>query len=63
MFTTNHGRYGHRRIHSKLTRQGWAVAKKTVLQLMRGLGLACKVRRRKRYSSYQGQQGAIARTF
>ncbi|MBT2275337.1 IS3 family transposase [Rhodococcus qingshengii] len=24
-----HGRYGHRRIHCALTRQGWQVAKKT----------------------------------
>ena len=60
IFTTNHGRYGHRRIHSELTRQGWAVAKKTVLKLMRSLQLFCKVRRRKRYNSYQGEQGAIA---
>ena len=60
IFTTNHGRYGHRRIHSELTKQGWAVAKKTVLKLMRSLQLLCKVRRRKRYNSYQGEQGAIA---
>ncbi|WP_205754770.1 IS3 family transposase [Pseudarthrobacter sp. NamE5] len=60
IFTTNHGRYGHRRIHSELIRQGWAVAKKTVLKLMRSLQLFCKVRRRKRYNSYQGGQGVIA---
>lgn len=60
IFTTNHGRYGHRRIHSELTRQGWAVAKKTVLKLMRSLQLICKVRRKKRYNSYQGEQGTIA---
>ena len=33
---------------------------KTVLKLMRALGLVCKVRRRKRYNSYQGDQGGIA---
>jgi putative transposase len=33
---------------------------KTVLKLMRALGLVCKVRRRKRYNSYQGDQGRIA---
>ena len=27
---------------------------------MQALGLACKVRRRKRYNSYQGEQGAVA---
>jgi len=60
IFTKNHGRYGHRRIHAELRRQGWKVAKKTVLELMRSLRLVCKVRRRKRYSSYQGEQGTVA---
>lgn len=60
IFTKNHSRYGHRRIHTELLRQGWTVAKKTVLKLMRSLRLVCKVRRRKRYNSYQGGQGGIA---
>lgn len=60
IFTTNHGRYGHRRIHTELLKHGWRVAKKTVLKLMRSLGLVCKVRRRKRYNSYQGEQGTAA---
>ena len=60
IFETNHGRYGHRRIHTELAKQGWTVAKKTVLKLMRALLLVCRVRRRKRYNSYQGQQGAVA---
>jgi len=60
IFETNHGRYGHRRIHTELLKQGWTVAKKTVLKLMRSLQLVCKVRRRKRYNSYQGEQGRIA---
>ncbi|MFF2029703.1 IS3 family transposase [Arthrobacter sp. NPDC058192] len=60
IFTTNQGRYGHRRIHTELLKQGWMLAKKTVLKLMRTLGLACKVRRRVRYNSYQGEQGAVA---
>lgn len=59
-FTDAHGRYGHRRIHTELTRQGWQVAKKTVLTLMRALGLTCRVRRRRRYSAFQGEVGAIA---
>jgi putative transposase len=60
IFETNHGRYGHRRVHTELLKHGWTVAKKTVLKLMQALGLACKVRRRKRYNSYQGEQGAVA---
>jgi putative transposase len=53
-------RYGHRRIHAVLVAQGWQVAKKTVLKLMRQLGLECLVRRKKRYNSYQGQAGTTA---
>jgi putative transposase len=60
IFGTNHGRYGHRRVHTELVKQGWTVAKKTVLKLMRSLQLFCKVRRRKRYNSYPGAQGRIA---
>lgn len=33
------------------------LAKKTGLKLMRTLGPACRVRRRKRYHSYRGEQG------
>jgi putative transposase len=51
IFAKNHGRYGHRRIHTELVEQGWTIAKKTVLKLMRALRLVCKVRRRKRYNS------------
>lgn len=41
----------------KLVRHGWTVAKKTVLKLMRSLQLVCRVRRKKRYNSCQGEQG------
>lgn len=60
VFEKNYGRYGHRRIHTILTRHGWTVAKKTVLKLMRSLRLVCLVRRRKRYTSYRGEQGRTA---
>ncbi|WP_228529133.1 MULTISPECIES: IS3 family transposase [Arthrobacter] len=60
IFEKNHARYGHRRIHTVLVKQGWTVAKKTVLKLMRSLRLVCKVRRRKRYASYRGEQGVVA---
>ncbi|MHA7274895.1 IS3 family transposase [Arthrobacter sp. TMT4-20] len=60
IFKKNYGRYGHRRIHSELLKQGWTVAKKTVLKVMRVLGLVCKVRRKKRYNSYRGEQGTVA---
>lgn len=59
-FEAAHGRYGHRRVHAVLATQGWHVAKKTVLTLMRMLGLQCKVRRRRRYNSFNGEVGTIA---
>jgi putative transposase len=60
VFKESHARYGHRRIRAELAKQGWTIAKKTVLKLMRVLGLVCKVRRKKRYNSYQGEQGVVA---
>ncbi|MBA4101516.1 MAG: hypothetical protein C0488_04690 [Arthrobacter sp.] len=60
IFEKSHARYGHRRVHIELVKQGWTVAKKTVLKLMGVLGLVCKVRRKKYYNSYQGEQGVVA---
>jgi len=53
-------RRGHRVVHRALRKAGWRVAKKTVLKLMRELGLVCLIRRRRRYNSYQGEVGKIA---
>jgi putative transposase len=60
IFEKSRGRYGHRRVHCELVKQGWTIAKKTVLKLMQLLRLVCKVRRKKRYNSYQGEQGVVA---
>lgn len=60
IFTCSKSRYGHRRIHFELRKQGWQVAKKTVLKLMQVLRLKCKTRSRKRFSSYQGDVGKVA---
>jgi putative transposase len=54
------GAYGHRRILAILLRKGWTVSKKTVLKLMRALGLQCPVRRRRRYNSFRGEVGEAA---
>ena len=59
-FTAARGRYGHRRIHTVLTRQGWRVAEKTVRKLMNALGLVCTVRRARRYRSWMGETGTVA---
>ena len=60
VFREHHGRYGHRQIQNKLASQGHRVAKKTVLQLMRRDGLYCPVRRKRRYSSFDGAVGQAA---
>jgi putative transposase len=59
-FEAANSAYGHRRILSVLLRQGWTVSQKTVLKLMRELGLQCPVRRRKRYNSFRGEVGEAA---
>src|SRR5690606_26199852 len=59
-YTDASGAYGHRRVLAILLRQGWRVSKKTVLKLMRALGLQCPVRRRKRYNSFRGELGEAA---
>jgi putative transposase len=60
VFDRFNGRYGHRRIRDTLRGAGWNVSKKTVLKLMRELGLRCQIRRRKRYDSFRGQVGKVA---
>lgn len=59
-FAQAQGRYGHRRIWAVVREQGWRVAKKTVLRLMRQLGLVCRVRQRRAYRSYRGAVGTVA---
>ncbi len=52
---------GYRQIAMALrAEQGLAVSGKTVLKLMREEGLSCRIRR-KRYSSYRGEEGKIAK--
>lgn len=63
VFTVNKARYGYRRVHRVLTGNGWQVNRKTVLKLMRLLGLASTSRRKRRYVSYQGEVGQIAKNI
>ncbi|TSE14704.1 transposase [Arthrobacter sp. KBS0703] len=62
IFTKNHGRYGHRRIHTELLKQGWVTAKKTVLKQMRAFGLVCKVRRKSATSPTKANRASLRRT-
>ncbi|WP_254713173.1 IS3 family transposase [Polaribacter sp. HaHaR_3_91] len=53
------GRYGYRRISLEINKTGTLINHKTVLKLMRELGLKSLVRA-KRYKSYKGQIGETA---
>lgn len=53
------GRYDYRHITTQLRRQGFLLNHKTVQNLMRELGLVCRVRMKK-YRSYKGEIGKTA---
>lgn len=53
------GRYGYRRITDELNHKGIIINHKTVLRLMKLLGLKSLIRVKK-YKSYKGEQGKIA---
>ncbi len=59
IYEENKGRIGHRRITIVLQAEHYMINKKTVLKIMRQLGLFCKVRMSK-YHSYQGEVGKTA---
>jgi transposase InsO family protein len=61
--TTHRGRYGYRRVVLELHHRGFRVNHKKVLRIMRENGLLCtKFRQRnRRYKSYRGTVGTIAK--
>lgn len=52
------GRYGYRRITDELNNEGVIINHKTVLKLMKSMGLKSVIRIKK-YKSYKGEQGKI----
>ena len=52
--------YGYRRVTLKLRNRGFVVNHKKVQRLMKLLGLTARIRRRRKYSSYQGEIGKKA---
>ena len=58
IYHENKGRYGYRRITMELHNRNYVINHKTVLKLMRELGLQCFVRMKK-YKSYKGEIGKI----
>lgn len=59
LYNRHKGRYGYRRITDELRNRGLMINHKTVLSLMKMLGLKSLIRVKK-YKSYKGEQGKIA---
>ena len=60
IFTEHKGNYGYRRMTLELRNRGYIVNHKKVQRLMRVLGLSARIRRKRKYSSYQGEVGKKA---
>lgn len=60
IYEEHKGNYGYRRIHLELRNRGFCVNHKKVQRLMKELGLAARIRRKRRYSSYRGEVGKKA---
>ena len=58
IYHKNKGRYGYRRITLELHNRGFNINHKTVIRLMKELGVQCFVRVQK-YKSYKGEVGKI----
>lgn len=58
IYHENKGRYGYRRITLELKNRRFSINHKTVLKLMKQLGIQCFVRMKK-YKSYRGETGRI----
>ena len=60
IFKTHKGRYGYRRVLGVMRSKGYGINHKTVLKLMKTLGLKGKQRKNDKYHSYKGEVGKIA---
>ena len=60
IFTEHKGNYGYRRITLELRNRNFVVNHKKVQRLMKILGLTARIRRKRKYSSYQGEIGKKA---
>ena len=60
IYCEHKGNYGYRRITLELRNRGHIVNHKKVQRLMKILGLSARIRRKRKYSSYQGEIGKKA---
>ncbi len=56
LFEENGGRYGYRRIHALLRREGERISEKIVRRIMTECALAVFDKKKRKYSSYQGEK-------
>ena len=55
LFTENKGRYGYRRIHALLKRENIIFSEKVIRRIMKEEQLVVKIKRTRKYNSYQGE--------
>ena len=60
IYCEHNGNYGYRRMTLELRNRGYVVNHKRVQRLMKVLGLSARIRRKRKYSSYQGEVGKKA---
>ena len=60
IYTEHKGNYGYRRMTLELRNRGFVVNHKKVQRLTKVLGLTARIRRKRKYSSYQGEVGKKA---
>jgi len=60
IYREHKGNYGYRRVTLELRNRGFVVNHKKVQRLMKVLGLAARIRRKRKYSFYQGEIGKKA---
>ena len=60
IYTEHKGNYGYRRMTLELRNRSFVVNHKKVQRLMKVLGLTARIRRKRKYSSYQGEVGKKA---
>ena len=60
IYDEHKGNYGYRRVTLELRNRGHVVNHKKVQRLMKILGLSARIRRKRKYSSYQGEVGKKA---
>ena len=60
IYNEHKGNYGYRRMTLELRNRGYVVNHKKVQRLMKVLSLSARIRRKRKYSSYQGEIGKKA---